>query len=235
MDNTDNTDEFNEDNNDNTDNTDEDNNKTKIDICMSKPAIKRLLRRASVKRASDDVYECIRNYSNDFLDKFIKDITIILEYDDRKKIKTQDVELAMEIEGIFSAIGLNKNNETTSFKSIKSRHRSKKSHNDSLNDDDNNKSRKFKSGTVAMAEIKYYQKNSDSLAIPKSNFRRYIRAIAYKYKDDIKFSKNAVELIQYVTENNIVELCNKSNLCAIYTERQTLTGSDIVFAQKLIK
>jgi histone H3 len=49
------------------------------------------------------------------------------------------------------------------------------------------KPHKFRPGTVALREIRKYQKTTDLLLIRKLPFQRFIREIAMEFKSDVRF------------------------------------------------
>jgi len=61
------------------------------------------------------------------------------------------------------------------------------------------KPHRYKPGTVALREIRKYQKSTE-LLIRKLPFQRLVREIAQDYKSDLRFQSNAVLALQEASE-----------------------------------
>eukprot|EP00827_Trimyema_finlayi_P001325 TRINITY_DN149_c0_g2_i1.p3 TRINITY_DN149_c0_g2~~TRINITY_DN149_c0_g2_i1.p3 ORF type:complete len:175 (-),score=75.45 TRINITY_DN149_c0_g2_i1:158-682(-) len=94
------------------------------------------------------------------------------------------------------------------------------------------KPHKFKPGTVALREIRRYQKTTD-LLIRKLPFQRLVREIAQEYKQDIRFQSQAVLALQEASEAYLVGLFEDTNLCAIHAKRVTIMSKDISLARRI--
>ena len=77
------------------------------------------------------------------------------------------------------------------------------------------------SGTVALREIRRYQKSTE-LLIRKLPFQRLVREIAQDYKTDLRFQSTAVLALQEASEAYLVGLFEDTNLCAIHAKRVTI-------------
>jgi histone H3 len=94
------------------------------------------------------------------------------------------------------------------------------------------KPHRYRPGTVALREIRRYQKSTE-LLIRRRPFERLVREIAQDYKADLKFRRNAVEAIQEVTEAYLVGLLEDANLCAIHSKRCSLYPKDVMLARRI--
>ena len=95
------------------------------------------------------------------------------------------------------------------------------------------KAHRYRPGTVALREIRRYQKSTD-LLIPKASFQRLVKEILLdKQKDVQRIQATAVDLLQEAVEQFMVETFDNSNHCAIHAERTTLMIKDIQLAQKI--
>jgi histone H3 len=94
------------------------------------------------------------------------------------------------------------------------------------------KPRRFRPGTVALREIRKYQKNTD-LLIKKAPFQRLVREIAQGYQDQIRFQLSAVAALQEASEAYLVGLFEDTNLCAIHAKRVTIMPKDIQLARRI--
>lgn len=97
---------------------------------------------------------------------------------------------------------------------------------------------KYRAGTVALREIRKYQKSTDNL-IRKLPFQRLVREIAQEFAQDFKneglrFQSSAVSALQHAAEHRLVELMQKSNKAAIHGGRQTLFQKDIQHVREVL-
>ena len=77
------------------------------------------------------------------------------------------------------------------------------------------KRRRHRPGTVALREIRHYQKRTNML-IQKLPFRRLVKEIAIEWKTDMRFQSSAVEALHVASEDYLVRLFEDTNLCAIH-------------------
>ena len=94
------------------------------------------------------------------------------------------------------------------------------------------KPHRFRPGTVALREIRKYQKSTD-LLIRKLPFQRLVREIAHEYKAELRFQSSAVLALQEAAEAYLVGLFEDVNLCAIHAKRVTIMSKDIQLARRI--
>jgi histone H3 len=94
------------------------------------------------------------------------------------------------------------------------------------------KPHRFKPGTVALREIRKYQKSTELLC-RKLPFQRLIREIMQDYMANGRFSHEAIMGLQEASEAFIVGLFEDTNLCAIHTGRVTIMPKDIQLARRV--
>jgi histone H3/H4 len=87
-------------------------------------------------------------------------------------------------------------------------------------------------GTVALREIRRYQKSTE-LLIRKLPFQRLVREIAQDFKTDLRFQSSAVLALQEASEAYLVGLFEDTNLCAIHAKRVTIMPKDIQLARRI--
>ena len=92
------------------------------------------------------------------------------------------------------------------------------------------KPRRCKPGTVALREIRKYQKSVD-LLIRKRPFMRVVREIAGDIKTDLRFQSTAVEALQHAAEAYLVSIFEKCQYCAFHRNRITVTHKDFQLVQ----
>ena len=94
------------------------------------------------------------------------------------------------------------------------------------------KMRRYRPGTVALREIRRYQKTTD-LLIKKAPFQRLVREVAQDYKVDCRFQSSAVMALQEASEAYLVGLFEDTNLCAIHARRVTIMPKDMQLARRI--
>ena len=93
------------------------------------------------------------------------------------------------------------------------------------------KPHRYRPGTVALREIRRYQKSTD-LLIRKLPFSRLVREIS----QDIyvaRFQSSAILALQESSEAYLVCLAEDTNLCAIHGRRVTIMPKDIQLARRI--
>lgn len=94
------------------------------------------------------------------------------------------------------------------------------------------KPHRFKPGTVALREIRRYQK-SHELLIRKLPFQRLVREIAQECKENLRFQSSAILALQEALEAYAVGLFTDTNLCAIHAGRVTIMPKDLQLARRI--
>eukprot|EP00080_Pristionchus_pacificus_P020951 PDM80971.1 G protein-coupled receptor [Pristionchus pacificus] len=94
------------------------------------------------------------------------------------------------------------------------------------------KPHRYRPGTVALREIRRYQKSTE-LLIRKLPFQRLVREIAQDFKTDLRFQSAAVGALQEAAEAYLVGLFEDTNLCAIHAKRVTIMPKDIQLARRI--
>ena len=87
-------------------------------------------------------------------------------------------------------------------------------------------------GTVALRQIRKYQKSTD-LLIRKLPFQRLVREIAQELRADFRFQSTALMALQEAAEAYLVGLFEDTNLCALHARRVTIMVKDIRLARRL--
>ena len=94
------------------------------------------------------------------------------------------------------------------------------------------KPHRYRPGTVAIREIRKYQKTTD-LLIKKLPFQRVVREIAQDFNSNLRFQSSAVVALQEATESYVVGLFEDTNLCAIHAKRVTIMPKDMQLARRI--
>ena len=94
------------------------------------------------------------------------------------------------------------------------------------------KPHRFRPGTVALRDIRRYQKSTE-LLISKMPFQRLVREIAQNIKPSMRFQSSTIIALQEAGEAYLVGLFEDTNLCAIHAKRITITPSDLQLARRI--
>jgi histone H3 len=94
------------------------------------------------------------------------------------------------------------------------------------------KQHRFRPGTVALREIRKYQKSTD-LLIRKLPFQRLVHEIASSFRGDLRFQSSAIAALQEASEVYLVGLFEDTKLCAIHANRVTIMERDVQLAQRI--
>ena len=94
------------------------------------------------------------------------------------------------------------------------------------------KPHRFRPGTVALREIRKYQKGTE-LLIRKLPFQRLVREVAMDFKTDLRFQSHAIMALQEASEAYLTSLFEDSNLCAIHAKRVTIMPKDMQLARRI--
>ncbi len=92
--------------------------------------------------------------------------------------------------------------------------------------------RRFRPGTVALREIRKYQKSSE-LLMRKLPFQRLVREIAQDFKADLRFQSTAILALQEASESFLVGLFEDTHLCALHAGRVTIHPKDMHLARRI--
>ena len=94
------------------------------------------------------------------------------------------------------------------------------------------KPHRYRPGTVALREIRNYQKSTE-LLIRRKPFQRLVREVAQDYKTDLRFQGAGILALQESAESYLVGLFEDTNLCAIHANRTTIKTKDIQLARRI--
>nr|AOH73617.1 centromere-specific histone H3 [Brassica oxyrrhina] len=93
---------------------------------------------------------------------------------------------------------------------------------------------RYKPGTVALREIRHFQKNT-KLLIPAAPFIREVRSITHLFapREITRRTAEALVALQEAAEDFLVGLFSGAMLCAIHARRVTLMRKDFELARRL--
>ncbi|EDN08670.1 histone H3 [Histoplasma capsulatum] len=96
---------------------------------------------------------------------------------------------------------------------------------------------RYKPGTLALKEIRRYQKSWDLLLL-KLPFARLVREVAVDLLpagvgEELRWQSQAIQALQEAAEAFLVHLFEDTNLCAIHAKRVTIMQKDIQLARRI--
>ena len=94
------------------------------------------------------------------------------------------------------------------------------------------KPRRFRPGTVALREIRRYQK-STALLLRRAPFQRLVREVASDFKSNLRMASGALGALQEATEAYMVGLFEDANLAALHAKRVTIMPRDLGLARRI--
>ena len=92
--------------------------------------------------------------------------------------------------------------------------------------------RRYRPGTVALRQIRKYQKSTE-LLIRKLPFQRLVRVIAQDFRSELRFQQKAIEALHEAAEAYLVGLFEDTNLLAIHAKRVTIFPKDMQLARRI--
>ncbi|XP_051173330.1 uncharacterized protein LOC127289440 [Leptopilina boulardi] len=190
---------------------------------ITKPAIRRLARRGGVKRISGLIYEETRGVLKVFLENVIRDAVTYTEHAKRKTVTAMDVVYALKRQGRRSLTALHLRTysivmartkqtarKSTGGKAPRKQLATKAARKSAPATGGVKKPHRYRPGTVALREIRRYQKSTE-LLIRKLPFQRLVREIAQDFKTDLRFQSSAVMALQEASEAYLVGLFEDTN------------------------
>ncbi|GFR45913.1 hypothetical protein Agub_g7370 [Astrephomene gubernaculifera] len=95
------------------------------------------------------------------------------------------------------------------------------------------KKRRYRPGTVALREIRKYQK-STGLLIRKLPFSRLVRELSNgMLREPFRWTAEALLALQEASEDMLIHLLEDCNLCAIHAKRVTIMPKDMQLARRI--
>ena len=98
---------------------------------------------------------------------------------------------------------------------------------------------RYRPGTVALREIRRYQKTT-GLLLRKLPFQRLVREIAQEmqgesgfFGQELRFQSHAIMALQEASEAYLTALFEDANLCCIHAKRVTIMPKDIELARRI--
>ena len=166
---------------------------------ITKGRIKELARKAGVKTISRPIYDEVKGTIKNMLNNWIYNIITYTEHSKKRTVGIKEVSAGIPHK-YYSKLLIDKKC----------------------------KKRKSKKSSPEK-DIAHYQKLGGCLTIGKETFGRLVREVAQDYKLDVRFSAEAIIMIQHCLENCVVEMLSKANLSATHAGRVRLFPKDLQF------
>ena len=94
------------------------------------------------------------------------------------------------------------------------------------------KPHRYRPGTVALREIRRYQKSTE-LLIRKAPFVRLVWEVAEYLDIKCRFQSTAILALQEASEAYLIGLFEDTNMCAIHARRVTIMPRDIQLVRRI--
>ncbi|KAL0736011.1 hypothetical protein Bca4012_012221 [Brassica carinata] len=91
---------------------------------------------------------------------------------------------------------------------------------------------RYRPGTVALREIRKYQKSTEPLIL-RLPFERLVKEIGQSFKAELRFGSSAIDALQEAAETFLFDLFQDTNLFAIHAKRVTIMRNDFMLAKRL--
>ena len=205
---------------------------------IPKPSLKRLGYVAGVREMSSLIYEELRGVIKEWLSTVLQESCVLINH--AEKITINEAMVAASLPNkMWSDVLSDKTCKVYGSKKvikvIEEIEEIEEIEDKTVDGIKERKTHKAKRGMKALREIRYHQKHSECLNIPRKTFSKGVRFIADEFLKKLRFSRNALLLLQYALENYIIELLKDANLCAIHAGRIGVLPKDIQIARRIRK
>ncbi|XP_061576496.1 uncharacterized protein LOC133442501 [Cololabis saira] len=176
----------------------------------------------------------LQEASEAYLVGLFEDTNLCAIHAKRVTIMPKDIQLARRIRGDLVAMARTKQTarKSTGGKAPRKQLATKAARKSAPSTGGVKKPHRYRPGTVALREIRRYQKSTE-LLIRKLPFQRLVREIAQDFKTDLRFQSAAIGALQEASEAYLVGLFEDTNLCAIHAKRVTIMPKDIQLARRI--
>jgi histone H4 len=188
---------------------------------ISRAALKRIsLRTGHVGSHSGLVAGELRTQTKLFLEAVVRDTVTYSDHARRRTIKEDDVRHALERRtNLFSKkiLGSPPNKRCESYEAHR---RNSRRNRRTPTGGVIRPMRKASRGVSLSRRIKFYQRQHDCLHLPKASTQRLIREMGYDFRNGLRWSSGALNLLQYALELYIENLFKIAGHLAIHAKRK---------------
>ena len=188
-------------------------------VHIAKPQIQRLGNKAGVTSIGGLSYSAVRNMINSMCDDILTKSIPFMKVSGRKQLSEEDV-----VQGIFYAYGIRVlygSKQVEGVRTVSGVSRKKK---------EGEKSRRWKSGTVAKRNVKKRQKEHGVFYLSVLPFKRLLYSIYHEKVSEGVIRTAARAIIQLFVETQIIDLFRKANILAVSKGRKRVLLTDINLA-----
>lgn len=175
-------------------------------------------------------FEEIRIKLRKFLDSTLRDAITHTEHSRRRTVSEDDIRFALERRGgpfNKKILGSPPTSRCATYESSRRKSRGKSPKTGS-------KKRKASRGVSLVRRIRFYQKQHDCVHLPKLSTERVIREVAQDFKNDLRFSSKAINLMRYALELYIENVLRVAGFLSINRRgKGRVTHKDIQAVQIL--
>lgn len=180
--------------------------KTNIELVASNAALHRLAFKAGAFRINAEVYPILRYLIKDLLDNIIRLSVEYADYERKKIVSVQHVQHAMNVLG--KAFYVHEGKMKTCPVSTKKK---------------------------VDTKLVEYQNQSDCLTLAKAPVVKLIKEVAQDYKQECKWSEDALINVQIVLEDMLHKIISVAMKIVANGERKTLDASSLKLAIDILK
>ncbi|XP_030075805.1 uncharacterized protein LOC115480961 [Microcaecilia unicolor] len=186
---------------------------------------------------SSKAMNIMNSFVNDIFERIAGEASRLAHYNKRSTITSREIQTAVRLllpEELVSNMARTKQTarKSTGGKAPRKQLATKAARKSAPATGGVKKPHRYRPGTVALREIRRYQKSTE-LLIRKLPFQRLVREIAQDFKTDLRFQSSAVMALQEASEAYLVGLFEDTNLCAIHAKRVTIMPKDIQLARRI--
>jgi len=180
------------------------------------PPLRRLAQQAGIKRVRRwDFYQESRFILNKTAEDLVRSAAGSMEFNKRKTLDLKDVEFALKrVSLVYGGI---------TSKKCKIRSKAPKG----------GTKRRVRQGTESLRDIRYYQKHSDCLILPKGPFLKLLKEHLQQVSDSERISNDARLALQLAVESLMVDLYRNALDLAVLQKSQTVKGTDLRAARRI--
>lgn len=196
---------------------------------ITNSSIERLMHQAGIKTVSGSVYTEVRGILREKLEHAVEHILQLMYSDRRKTVMPEDVldyfESLTKVypTGFEDQISRCKTYEQARAQSHTSAEKRKKP----KDGDAQKASRRKPRYPQALRKIRFYQKQHDCVLFPKLAFYKLVQEYTQYYEKDVRWSADAMGLLQIVMETHLREFFKDVQLSAIHAKRVRIEPKDL--------
>jgi histone H3/H4 len=198
---------------------------------VSRAQVTHLARRSGIKSLNKLAVQETQSITKQVIaEGIVKKAVIVAEHAKRKTVTAEDVKYALRQAGLRAYTGTKSGKRSKKCKSYPKKKSSGKKA--SVKSAKSGK-RKAKKGSRALREMRFYQKSSECVFFSPASFTRLVREIAQDYKGDIRFTSEALDVLQFAVESQAGHLLEAAQKLAIHSGRTTVTPKDVQLVRSL--